>query len=169
MDGENYLYAKPVLEMVAVATECCKQWEQTEHEETAHFIDTMLQLLPVLYVKTAALGSVPDALGYNSPKVTEADYDYVRGGVARLMADKDDYLDVFVEDFKYSETPILQTVSENIADIYQALRELVEAFREGYEDAMAAALAETVEGFSMQWGQQVLNVMRALHDVKYGL
>lgn len=81
------------------------------------------------------------------------------------MADKDDFLDVFVEDFKYSEQPVLCTVSECLADIYQQLRELVETFREGYEEAMEVALAEVVEEFRMQWGQKLLNALRAIHDV----
>lgn len=75
------------------------------------------------------------------------------------------FLDVFVEDFKYSEHPVLCTVSENLADIYQQLRELVETFRDGYEESMQVALFETIDEFKMQWGQKLLNALRAIHDV----
>lgn len=162
----NYLYSQPVIALVTVATEYCKQLEQTADEGPDHFADVMLRLLPLLYLRTVSLGDVPEAPGYNAPKVTEADYDFVRGGVARLMGEHDDFLDVFVEDFKYSDRPVLQTVSENLADTYQELRELVEAFREGYEDAMQAALSAAVESFRLHWGQKVLNALRALHDLK---
>ena len=89
----------------------------------------------------------------------------MRTTVARILSDKDDFLDVFVEDFKYSEHPVLCTISENLADVYQQLRELVENFREGYEEAMRVALYETLEEFELQWGQKLLNALRALHDV----
>lgn len=44
-------------------------------------------------------------------------------------------------------------MSENLADIYQQLRELVETFRDGYEESMQVALFETIDEFKMQWGQ----------------
>ena len=82
--------------------------------------------------------------------------------------DKDDYLDVFVEDFKYSDRPIRQTISENLADVYQNLRNFIEVYRQGYDDAMLQALSEVVVTFELEWGQKLLNALRALHDVKYG-
>ena len=97
------------------------------------------------------------------------DYNYVRSGVAAILAEKDDYLDVFVEDFKYSEQPILCTISENLADIYQALRNLLEVFRSNYEDAMQVALFDTVEDFKLYWGQTLLNALKALHDVRFSV
>ena len=85
------------------------------------------------------------------------------------MGEKDDFLDVFVEDFRYSEHPVLCTVSENLADVYQQLRELVEAFREGYEESMQVALYDVMDEFKMQWGQKLLNALRAIHDVSVNL
>ncbi len=90
----------------------------------------------------------------------------MRSSVAAILGIHDDFLEVFVEDFKYSEQPVLCTVSENLADIYQQLRELVEAFREGYDESMEVALYETVDEFRLQWGQKLLNALRALHDLK---
>jgi nitrate/nitrite-specific signal transduction histidine kinase len=74
-----------------------------------------------------------------------------------------------VEDFKYSEQPILCTISENLADVYQALRNLLEIFRSNYEDAMQVALYDTVEEFKLYWGQTLLNALKALHDVRFSV
>ena len=106
--------------------------------------------------------------GFVEHPVTENDYNYVRNCVADLLMDKDDYLDVFVEDFKYSDRPIRQTISENLADVYQNLRNFIEVYRQGYDDAMLQALSEVVVTFELEWGQKLLNALRALHDVKYG-
>lgn len=164
---DKYIYSQPVLDLVTVSAEFCKYLEQCEGKEIPDFCRVMRGLLPMLYLKMSLLGDVPEAMGWNDHKVTEGDYDFVRSAVAAILSDKDDFLDVFVEDFKYSERPVLCTISENLADIYQQLRELVEAFRDGYEDAMQVALFEVADEFRMQWGQKLLNALRAIHDISY--
>lgn len=163
--NENYVYTQPVLDFITVSTEYCKYLEQCQGAELSDFLRVMRGLLPMVYLKATLLGEVPEAQGWTEPKLTEADYDYIRGNVAALLAEKDDFLDVFVEDFKYSEHPVLCTVSENLADVYQQLRELVESFRSGDEDSMETSLSETMVEFRLQWGQKLLNALRALHDV----
>lgn len=163
-DGK-FIYSRAVIDLVTVSTEYCKYLEQSAGAEARDFCRAMRGLLPMLYLKATLLGDVPDSDGWNEKCVTEEDYDFVRTAVAGVLGDKDDFLDVFVEDFKYSEHPVLCTVSENLADIYQQLRELVEAFRKGYEDAMEVALSEAAEEFRLQWGQKLLNALRAIHDI----
>lgn len=167
-EEESYVYSRPVLDFVTVSTEFCKQMEQCGGVDRARFTEVMRSLLPMLYLKMSLLGSVPEGEGYCDPQVSEADYEYVRANVARVMGNADTYLDVFVEDFKYSDKPVLRTVSEDLADIYQELRDLVEAFRGGYEEAMAAALYQTAEAFGNYWGQRLLGALRALHEAAFG-
>ena len=105
---------------------------------------------------------------YAEDFVTEENYDIVRANISIVMGEKDDYLDVFMEDMKYSETPILATVSENLADIYQELKNFVMAYKNATnEGLMMNALAEVKEGFQFSWGQKLVNVQRALHEVRY--
>lgn len=166
---ESQIYSSKTLEFITVASEYCKALEHCREFEQHDFIDVMRNLLPMVYLKVSLIGEIEEAEGYNEPKVTEDDYNYVRSGVAAVLAEKDDYLDVFVEDFKYSEQPILCTISENLADIYQALRNLLEVFRSNYEDAMQVALYDTVEDFKLYWGQTLLNALKALHDVRFSV
>lgn len=162
---ENYLYAPAVLDFIRVSTEYCKCLEQCQGMQRAEFCRVMRGLLPMIYLKMTLIGTVPEAAGWNEQQLTEEDYDFVRTAVSQVMGEHDDFLDVFVEDFKYSEQPVLSTVSENLADIYQSLRELAATFSEGYEEAMQVALYETAEEFKLQWGQKLLNALRAIHDV----
>lgn len=166
--GENLIYSPATIDFVTIATEYCKQLEQLEGSSQESFADIMLRLLPMVYFKATMLPEIPEVMGYNEPAVTEDDYNFVRNNIARVMGSNDDFLETFVEDFKYSEQPILQTVSENLADIYQCLREFVETFRSGAEEAMHIALFDTREQFLLSWGQKLLNALRALHDVRYG-
>lgn len=167
----NRIYDKDVLEMITVATELCVRLENAAQEQTWSFCSDMLKILPLLYVKALVVSEagVAEAFGDAEKMVTEEDYNYIRSSVAAVMGSYDDYLDVFVEDMKYSDTPVRKTVSEDLADIYQDLRNLAGIYKQGFPEAMEAALGETMNGFAHYWGQRIVNVMRALHDVKYSL
>ena len=166
---ESSIYSQKTLEFIQVASEYCKVMEHSREFEQHDFIDVMRNLLPMVYLKISLIGEVEETDGFNEPKVTEEDYNYVRSGAANILAEKDDYLDVFVEDFKYSEQPILCTISENLADIYQALRNLLEVYRSNYEEAMQVALFDAIEDFKLYWGQTLLNALKALHDARFAV
>ena len=165
----NRIYDKDVLEMITVAAELCVRLENAVQEETLSFCGDMLKILPLLYVKALMVNEtgVAEMFGEAEKLVTEEDYDYVRSSVAAAMGAYDDYLDVFVEDMKYSDRPVRKTVSEDLADIYQDLRNLAGIYKQGFPEAMEAALSETMEGFAHYWGQRLVNVVRAIHDVKF--
>ena len=155
------LYQRDVLEFVTVAVQFCAYLEEAEQKQPQDFIETMLRLLPLLYLKGTLLPDFEmDEETELQDFVTEDNYNIVRGNVALLMGENDDFLDVFMEDMKYSDTPILTTVSENLADIYQDLKNFALNYRQ-------EALAEVKENFAHYWGQRCVNVMRALHDIRY--
>ena len=99
--------------------------------------------------------------------VTEDDYEVIRINLQEVMADRDDYLDVFVEEMKYSDTPIRKSIAEDLADIYQVVKDFVCQFQSGLNETMHDALAQCREHFMEYWGQTLVNTMRALHEVKY--
>lgn len=127
----------------------------------------MCTLLPMVYLKISLLGNVPETNEWASQVVDESDYEFVRRGVANIMGEYDDYLDVYVEDFKYSDQPVLRTVSEGLADVYQMLRELVEPFRQGDEELMAVKLCEAIDAFKNGCGQTLLSTLCAIHSLRY--
>ncbi len=165
-DSTNkYVYTREAVDFVTVCTEFCRTLESCGDTPRHRFVRVMRGLLPLLYLKATQLPPCEDIDGgYNEPHVTEADYDYVRSRVAATMGGMDDFLDVFVEDFKYSEAPVLCTVSECLADIYQTVRDFIEVYRGGYEEAMQVALCDVRQEFEDSWGQKAVNALRALHD-----
>lgn len=166
---ENQMFDKPIIDFVTTSVDFCRKVEQCQSVSRQDFTDSMLELFPVLYFRANQIRLTEcTEEGYNEPHVTESDYEFVRHSVASVMKEYDDFLDVFVEDFKYSDQPILQTVSENIADIYQALRDFIEIFRGGYSDAIEIAISDISNDFGYSWGQKLLNTLRALHCCKYG-
>ena len=169
-DKTSVVYGRDVMEFVTVVVEYCAFLEQAAGKERLAFVDTLTKLLPLLYLKASLLPKyeILNEAYYSEDFVTEEDYNIVRTHIYNIMGEKDDYLDVFVEDMKYSESPILTTVSENLADIYQELKNFAMRYKNAAdEEEMMNVLADVKEEFQYSWGQKVVNVMRALHEVRY--
>ena len=168
--NKSILMNKNVVEFVTVAAEFCSFVEQAEQRSRKDFVSVALKILPLLYIKASLLEPVKlddeedDDL---ESIVSEDDYNVIRIAVAGLMGEQDDYLDVFVEDMKYSDRPVLKTISEDFADIYQDIRNFIEIFKMGMEETMRLSLQKVQQNFELYWGQTLVNTMRALHDVKY--
>lgn len=165
---ENPVYSRDVLEFTTVAVQYCAYLESSEGRERAEFVDTMSKILPLLYLKATILPNYETFSDEFPPEcVTEENYDIIRNNVAYIMAELDDYLDVFVEDMKYSDSPILMTISENLADIYQELKNFAYTYKMGVEEDMMSAIMICKQNFITDWGQKLANVLRAIHEVKY--
>lgn len=162
------IYSKDVVEFVKLSADYCLKLENCRQAMPEELVKSMLISLPYIYIKgTELLNSVEDNGFYTDPQVTEEDYNYIRNSVYDVLGQYDEYLDVFVEDMKYSDRPILKSVSEELADIYQDLRNFLATYKDGVEDLMEAALYEVLDNFREYWGQKCVNVMRALHDIYY--
>ena len=165
----DHIYRRDVLDFVTIATEFCKQVEQCAGSERSEFVSVMQRLLPMIYLKASMVEEVEEGFGYVDSVLTEEDYEYVRTQISSIMRDADDYLDVFVESFRYSDAPVVCTVSESLADVYQALRNMVETFRSEIDEAMEVALFDCLEDFKLRWGQLLLGATRAIHEHKVAL
>lgn len=162
------IFDRNVVEFVTVAAEFCKFLEQAEGMKRSTFVDTSLKILPLLYLKASMLPPCK-MIGDEAPEnyVTEETYEVLRINLAGIIAEKDDYLDVFVSDMKYSDQPIGRHISEDLTDIYQDIKDFIFVFQLGLNETMNDSLAICQENFRMYWGQKLVNTLRALHDVKY--
>ena len=60
---------------------------------------------------------------------------------------QDDYLEVFLPDMAYSDTPIKKCISEDLADIYQDLKDFICVFQSGLNVTMNDSLCVCKEHF----------------------
>lgn len=162
----HYVYQQPAIEFVTVAVQLCLYLEQIEGQDKSEFVEKMLCLLPLLYLKARLLPKATEELdGFPERFVSEQEYEDIRQKVAQCMGADDTYLEVFVEDMRYSDEPITAFVSENIADIYQEVKDLACNYQTRDEAVMNDALVNCLEAFEQHWGQKLLNVLRPLHAV----
>lgn len=162
------IFDKNVIEFVTVAAEFCAFLERAEGMKRKTFVGTTLKILPLLYLKASMLPKC-EVIGDEAPEtyVTEEMYEVLRINLSDIMAEKDDYLEVFLPEMAYSDQPIKKNISEDLADIYQDIRDFIFVFQLGLNETMNDALAICQENFGMLWGQKLVNTLRALHDVKY--
>jgi len=161
-------YSQPVVEFVTVGAELCAFLEQSEGRDRESFVDTLLKLLPLLYMKAQLLPRVDGGEEYAPASfVTEQDYNWLRAILSEVMAEQDEY-----EDFVYDEG--VQTdevrwcrVSENLSDIYQPVRDFVECFRTGVEENIEESLWALNDSFELYWGTDLVNALRRLHRTRF--
>ena len=163
------IFERNSVEFVTVAAQYCQFLENVEGMQREEFIHTILKILPLLYVKALLLPEMEmiDEDDTLETCVTEETYSVMNAQLADIMGDRDDYLDVFVEDMKYSDQPITRYISEGLADIYQELKDMAAAFQTGQESIMHDAVIACRTGFEEHWGQKLLAVLRALHALAH--
>ena len=169
MNGrEDIVFSRNTVEFVTVAAEFCAYIERSNEHDRKDFVDTLLKLLPLLYIKAQMLPNEEKITDEDMEDfVTEDSYEVLRMTIYDLLADKDSYLDVFVADMKYSDTPVTKSISEDLADIYQDVKNFVCLFQLGINETMHDAIIECNEHFREYWGQTLVNTLRALHDIRY--
>lgn len=165
---EKEIFSRDIIEFCTVAVEFCKFVEYTDHLERKDFVEKLTKILPLMYLKVSMLNP-GEALydGILEDFVTEEDYNNIYGLVSHKMGQYDSYLEVFHQDIQLSDTPIAATISENIADIYQDIKNFTLNFEIGTHEVMEEAVADVVDNFRTRWGQTLVNVLRALHNALY--
>ena len=158
------------LAFIALANEYCHALEHA-HECVSRdqFVAQMLKLLPRLYITISDIEDETYSEEFIEPALEEDVYDLMSGRVAQIMAEEDIYLEVFMEDMKYSDTPISASVSENLADLYQEFFNLIHSIQEALTETQHEMLCQCKMNFINDWGQTLCNVLRALNAVYYGL
>ena len=165
---EHPVYSPNVIEFVTVSREFCAWLEGMESQPSRDFVGTALKILPLMYLKATLLPQVSNMLDdFLEKSVSEDEYEALRLLIQRKMGRSDDYLEVFTADMQRSDLPLTSTVSENLADIYQDVKDFLMLYRTAVTEIMNDALVELVQNFQMYWGQRLVNVLRALHQIYY--
>jgi len=164
----DIVFSKNVIEFVTVSVQFCSFLETLEEEIQSLLADKLTKWLPLLYLKASVLPDIEiEYEVFPEIAVTEEDYNFIASRIYNVFDSNDTYLEVFLEDMKYSDTPISASISEDIADIYQDIKNFTSVYERGIEENMNEALYICRENFKMYWGQKLVNVLRALHSLKY--
>lgn len=166
--SDKIIYRHEVIEFCQVAVQYCAQLEQAAEAERPVFIDTMLKIIPLLYMKAQLLPEV-ESDGDFLPEefVTEHDYDFILNNLAALLGEGDMYLDIVTDSEMRTDDTEWRRISEHLADAYQPLRNFLAAYQNGLEESMMDALWSLRNDFADYWGEALVDALRQLHRMKY--
>jgi len=164
----NPVYSRNVIEFVAVANEFCKYAEHASDLKGDELLKILQRILPLMYLKASLLPKLdPYFEDSNEKFVTESDWVRIHDILKEKFGTANDYLEVFDEKIVESESPVLSSISENMADIYQDTKDFLLLYQTGTSEVMNDALWECRMNFEDFWGQKLVNSMRAIHKFIY--
>ncbi len=162
------VYSRNVIEFVAVANEFCKYAEHASELKGDELLKILQRILPLMYLKSSLLPLLdPYFEDGNEKFVTESDWISIHDSLEEKFGTADDYLEVFDEKMNESEIPVLCSISENMADIYQDLKDFLLLYQTGTAEVMNDAVWECRMNFENFWGQKLVNSLRAIHRFIY--
>jgi len=170
MDTKEIVFSKNVIEFVTVGLEYCLLLERASSLDSNEFVDKCVKILPLMYLKALLLPSVEDESDeFPEEFVSEEAYATLSNQLAELLGDKDDYLETFHPDMALSDTAVIAHISEDLADIYQDVKNFISVYRLAFEPSMLDALRICIANFENFWGQKLTNALGALHYVRYAV
>ena len=172
MDSESIhslVYSKKVVEFVTLTGEFCNSVENVRNFSAEENLRKMQLILPLLYMKAVLLPRIEQVLEDEPEKfVTEMDYNVLQQRWLEILGENDSYYEVFDPDLQFREETATASISENLMDIYQDLKDFITSYSLGDESIMNDALYDCVFHFSEFWGQRLVNVLRAIHMLLTG-
>lgn len=167
-NSSDPVYSRNVIEFVAVANEFCKYAEHASDLEGDEMLKILQRILPLMYLKASLLPKLEPFFEEGNEKfVTETDWVKIHDTLRQKFGTADDYLEVFDDKMKDVEGPVVSSISENMADIYQDIKDFLLLYQTGTNEIMNDAVWECRLNFENYWGQKLVNSMRAIHKFLY--
>jgi hypothetical protein len=164
---EDITLTKPVLETVTIAQEFCNYLDSCESNSAKGIMEFMHRILPLLYLKGTFLPKVeveyPEA---NERFVTMEQWENMFYMLRDKFGKDDEYWIINPELLNENE-PVKASLSENITDIYQDMKDFVLLFKKNTHAARQNAAAECKLLFETHWGYRVGNIIPKIHSVLY--
>jgi hypothetical protein len=162
------VYSRNVVDFVAVANEFCKYAEHASELKGDELLKILQRILPLMYLKASLLPEMTPFFEEGNEKfVTESDWIRIHETLEEKFGTADDYLEVFDDRTVDADGPVVTSISENMADIYQDIKDFLLLFQTGTAEVMNDAVWECRMNFENFWGQKLLNSMRAIHKFIY--
>lgn len=166
--SENPVFSPQVIEFTRVANEFCSFIEQTDAFELKLWIDKAHRMLPELYMRAVSLPVLSPAFEeLNQRSITEQEYKFVHQKMLVRLGEFDTFEEVFDPDRVEAENSVGESISENMADIYQDIKDYIILLKDGTYEVMYEAIWEVRQSFEQYWGQKLTNTLRALHHLNY--
>lgn len=162
----NYVYSNEMVEFVRAANDCCEFLEELKGTQGRAFISDSVRYLSAVYSTFVVTGDTEPVL--DSPAestVTEQEWSTLFQQIAMILGPYNDILRIADEgEFDRSEV-VSHTISEDLSDLYQELKDFISIYGRGLDELMNDAGWELKERFAEHWGTKLLRALQALHKL----
>ena len=165
--NDDITLSKSVIEMATVANEFCHFFENIENKENESILNFIQRILPLLYLKGTLLPQLtPEFPEANERFVTEEQWEKIFTALRDKFGKEDEY---WIIDPQYiNETePLKASLSENIADIYQDMKDFLLLLQKNTLAARENAINECNTLLGNHWGYRVGNIFNRIHHLIY--
>ena len=167
-DKKDPVFSRSVVEFTAAANEFCKYAEHASEIKGNELLRIFQRILPYLYIKASLLPALdPVFEDGNENFVTESDWFRIHDTLRDKFGSADDFPEISDEPVSSSDTVVLSSISENIADIYQDLKDYLLLYQTGTREVMNDAVWECRQSFEDYWGRKLVNSLTAIHRFIY--
>ncbi|MDF1575746.1 MAG: DUF5063 domain-containing protein [Bacteroidales bacterium] len=162
----NFVYSPEMVEFVRAANAFCTFLEQLQGSEGREFMKVSLEHLSTVYSTFLFTGETEPVMESPAePTVTEQEWSALFQRVSLILGPHNDILRMAREE-EYDRSELVNhTISEDVADLYQELRDFIYSYSLGMEELMNDAAWELKVRFNEHWGAKLLRALQALHEL----
>ena len=162
-DSMSVLQSSQVIEMLTVANDFCIFTESINNREKTEIINYYQKVMPLLYLKGSLLPEVEvsDESAYER-FVSEEHWENIFNACRQKLEHDDEY---WYPDL--NEELMKESLSDNIADIYQDMKDFVILFQVNRLAAKENALAECRSLFINHWGERCIKALKQFHYLQF--
>ena len=170
MDQEKILdeavYSPFVLEFLSIAQKFCLFIEEVHRYDKKEIYNSLHKALPLLYVKGSLLPDVyVEDFGMNEKYITAENWQDVFNELRQIFGNDDEYW--FIENDNPLNDLVKGSISDNLTDIYQDMKDFVILYQKPMRDAKKIAVWEIKEQFMAHWGVRAVNLLKVIHYKLY--
>ncbi|MDX2432156.1 MAG: DUF5063 domain-containing protein [Bacteroides sp.] len=163
---QAFVYSEEVLSFVKAANETATFLEELKEKEGKAFIAEALIHLSEVYLTMLKVGdSEPLNESTAEPSVSEQAWAEVFQRILALLGPHNEILRPAEDDEFDRSDLVTHTISEDLADVYQELRDFTSLYSRGLEEIMNDSVWEVKVRFVEHWGKKLLRSLSSLHDL----
>lgn len=157
------ILSRQVIEMITVANEYCLFMEAAEKHTREEIFSWFQKVGPLLYLKGSVLpDDVESDPEYNERFVSEEQWE----AMFKILREKFAENDIYYTHNEHFDS-IEASLADNLADIYQDMKDFILLYQKAPMQSKACALAELQKLFENHWGIKTLHALGAIHSKTY--
>ncbi len=165
--NEEPAYSTPVIEMLKVANEYCIFLENAENITKSEIMPFIQRITPLLYLKGSLLPKVEvDDSEAGERFVTQEQWEGVFNTLREQLLNEDEYWHLNYNSPDQTD-PLKASISENLSDIYQDLKDFVMLYQKPARTSKQHAAINCKHLFETHWGEKALQLIQWIHYLNY--